>query len=360
VRGLLLLGLVACATPAESVVNNGGAGMLGDAVYFSTSRMDLGTLTLRLPTSLVVNGEDVLKPREACRESLIGVQLYPAAATAVGDAAIGMTTAFDVDLHGSAVFRMTSSYSVPYSCTQSGMQMLTGSTTYTFFPSGRVIRRDHDLVATTTPLPDSTRCTSACSPGDPFHFTSFWAFRTAEVVDAKGASGTVLNAPACVIANGATIAIKYSGTSTQAGNFNEGTIVSQDLAPSTQAWPGDLAPLQAESQILIQPGTDPLGCKAVLDGLSDPPLEINGESIAADQGIYMATQKAYTGVTTIRASAGQPFGFALMIDLGGADHARVTFDGNVSDYYSVQVEGKYAVFYFPTMSTTDVLTIEPL
>lgn len=326
-------------------------------IYFGPFRMDLGQGTLALPTGLFLNGTNVLKPKDSCVESLAGVSLYPAA-TAVGDIEGGVNERFDVLLQGPAVLRVSTTFSVPYSCGGT-QQTLSGKTTYSFFPSTRVIRREENLIGATSPLANSSGCSAACSPGVPFHFTSFWAFLESQVVDAQGRTGTVIDAPACVIVEGHTIAVKYDGTSTQAGNFHGGAIVSRDMTPEMEAWPA-MSPLGATSRMMIAYGDDPTKCGELIAGLQDPPVAVDGEVVPVEDGVYLATDKPHRGRVEIQTPASIPYGFALQIDLGGARHVRVYYNEMETNQYALEFDGAHPIFWLPPLLGADVIALETL
>jgi hypothetical protein len=363
VRRWLLLLITACANPGEAGFQRGGTSVGENRqIYFETWEMDFAQTGLGLPISLGRDngGPNLLKLRDPCRASLVGVGLSPAA-MASGEPPGGINTEFKVVFGGPAVVRVQTSFELPYSCAQSGMQTLSGTSTFTFFPNGRVVRTDENLIATRQALPDSTRCTAACSPGDAFHFTSFWGFvKEANIVDDQGVKGTVLDKPACVIAEGLTIGIKYTGNNTAAAIVDEGAIVKQELTPQMTSWPGDLAAQRAQSQLVLRNGIEPTDCGKVLAALYDPAVMIDGEVAPIEDGIYLATQTPHRGRTQITTATALPDGFALLIDLGGATHARVKFNGQVTSYYIAQLDGPQPLFFLPPITSSDTLTIEPL
>jgi hypothetical protein len=300
----------------------------------------------------------LLEPFDDCVESLAGVQLYPAV-TAVGNVPDAPKGDLVVDLQGPAVLRLHTSYSVPYRCGGTG-DALTGTTTFTMTHTGRIVRRDENVIGSTVGYSTSGSCASTCSPGDSFHFTSFWAFAEGEVFDVNRNPGPIANKAGCIVTNGHTIAIKYNGGDTsQIGKFNAGTIALQNLTPSSQSWGASVPAQMAESQLAFVFGIEPADCTAAIEMLIDPPLEVNGELVVAEQAIYLATQKVYRDTITITAPMGQKNGFSLMINLGGSKHARVRINGNDTDYYFVELDGEFPVFFFgPGLLSTDTLTIE--
>jgi hypothetical protein len=359
----LLLLIPACASPGEAGFQRGGTSIGENRdFYFETWQMSFAKTGPALPISLSRdnNGPNLLRMQNACDPSLAGVGLYPAV-MAVGDAPGGTNSEFQVLLKGPAALRVRTTYAVPYQCGGS-TQQLTATSTFTFFSNGRLIRTDENIVAAQQPLTDSAGCSTTCKPNAPFDLTSFWAFVPSMLVNEQGAVETpIRDKPACVIAEGLTVGVKYTGTGVQAVDGPSGPTVQQSLGPGmSSSWPGDLAPQRAQSQVVLRSGTNPADCGRVLATLNDPPLLVDGQPVEAVDGIYQATTQPHRGATQIKTPAAMPDGFALEIDLGGATHARFLFNGEVSAYYLVENDGPYPIFFLPPITSTDTLTIEPV
>jgi hypothetical protein len=355
---LWLVVLTACASPGEPGFLKTGVGLDDHSAYFGPVRMDFGAETVALPTALIINDINYLAPRDPCKPSLAGVQLTPAV-TAVGDVPNAPKSDVVVDLQGPAVLRLHTSYTVPFSCGGAN-DMLTATTTFTMFHTGRIIRHDDNVIASRSAYTTTAGCTSGCQAPQ-FKLTSFWAFQPGEVVDALGNKGTIRDKPACITINGHTIAIEYADPGTQTETMGGVARAVKDLSAAVTNWPPTSPLMQADSRLAFAFGTEPASCQEALSALTDPPLELNGNPITAEQGIYVATQQAYRDGARITAAMGQKNGFALMIDLGGAEHARVRVNGNETHDHFVELDGPYPVFWFPAgllSSDSDAITIE--
>lgn len=344
----------ACASPPEPPGNTVqvGVGSSPASVYFGPYSMVFGTSpALQLPIGLMTgNGTNLFGPINACTESLAGVLLYPG-----GRAIGGATGASEVEnqLTGPAVARIAVTFEVPYTCA-SGPEKLTGKTTYTFFPSGRIERLDEDIRAAQNPIQDTGSCT--CGVGDAnYFFTTFWSFK--EGMDLKpdgsmrppGGRG----AEGCTRVEGHLIAVAYDDQMAEAGNGTYISFFEIGSPPLT-----NVAPRSMHSAIAIAPD-DGISCEQLLARLHDPAVTVGGSATHTEGGIYVddTSHAASFDITTIGMIQA---GFALETSLGGAMHARVTKGGAATQFTAQPVGARILMWFAEPFIPGEVITVEPM
>ena len=320
-----------------------------------------GALTLRtgaspqiqLPITLAASPDDtvnLLAPPPAadeCSEGYVGINLHPVV-RASASTTVGMSTVTTL-LQGPAVARFMVDYSIPYDC--QGARMLTGKTTFTMLPSGRIERLDESVVAAMSPIANAGGCGCSATAADQFFYASFWSFNTTGDKTATDAPRNGELGPGCSVFNGQTIAVKFDNPDQRgvAGTHLVYFTVTDPPFNVTQAQ-------RSRSSVAITPGGT---CADALKRLEDPKIQIDGKDVGTDQGIYVETQDHPNGVE-IKTNFPVPNGFALQIPLGGATHARVLKDG-VSFTYTVELDGEHPVFWFAdTFMPNETISIEPL
>jgi hypothetical protein len=363
---LVLVGLVGCASPEAPPFKTGGVAVEGNSVYFTHSRMDFGTTSVRMPTSLLVNSVELLHPPNDCGSpALAGIGLLPAAA-AIGDVPDGMTSAFDVVWSGAVAARIRVSYSVPYQC-GSVTSSLGGTSTFTFFDNDRVVRVDEGLQSNTSgqALAGPTSC--ACASADPFRFQSFWALASGEVYDKTFTKGTVTDATACIPIDTVMIGARYKSAGMIAETRGYPVIRDQFGVEQANSWPASVPAVERSvSQLVVLPRdeSDQMACAKAAAIIEDyPPIVLNGsEMVLPDEnGIYVATRQYEETLTISTNARDMPSSFVLDVDMGRTNHLKVTDDFGDTQY-NVQAMGSRLLLSLPAISRTDRsrVSIEPL
>lgn len=163
------------------------------------------------PDQLHIGTADVLGTSTACaEESLIGMVAFPMSRFASDSSAIPDQASATIILGGPVVSKVVVNWSQPLvpPCASSGA--VTGLSTFTLFPDGRLIRYDQ----LTTPSLMSQNC-DCDGTGLGFYLTSYVTFtptvtitkQTGEVIPSSSGGGTMLDPLVCASANGWTIAI---------------------------------------------------------------------------------------------------------------------------------------------------------
>src|SRR5439155_820438 len=114
-------------------------------------------------------------------ESLVGIAIYPAgnASADPQDQPFGRGGDIQVEAEGPFVAKVLVTFELQFTCF-TDMQVMTGSSGFTLFPSGRIVRHDFDITPGQTTYPDrlgTCGCSTFTAGEHPsYFFTSYWAF----------------------------------------------------------------------------------------------------------------------------------------------------------------------------------------
>jgi hypothetical protein len=321
---------------------------------------------VQLPNALYLGGEttNAIAQGECPLESMVGLGAYPAAiATADTDyprtSQEPITSGVRVLETGTAVMRIAVDYDVPFGCT-SGLRRMIGTSTFTFFPSSRIVR--YDNVTATDQDVGLSDCAPAC-PDNPtsWFFTSFWAFDTTTFEQPAG-----LEHPGgCAQIGSHQLAFAWMGEDPRTRvttNGNNVTSAVLDFQFNTLQLTDD--PGTATS--VIQVGFDEqasVACAARHATISDAPLSIDERLVQLDaHGVYV-DMLPHKGPISITAKNGAVAPFALLLDLGGARHARVSRDigsYSIQEMTSTDNPDDFLFWFDDSISNfADPFTIEP-
>jgi len=284
---------------------------------------------VQLPNALYLGGDsnNAIGKGECALESMVGLAAYPAViATADSDyprsSQEPVASGVRILETGTAVMRIAVDYDVPYACT-SGLRRMIGTSTFTFFPSSRIVR--HDSVTATGQNVSLGDCTPACPPPAPnptsWFFTSFWAFDT-EMFEQPT---TLEHAGGCAQIGSNQLAFAWmdEGRTRVTTNGNNVTSAVFDFQFNTV----ELMNTPHTVTSVIQVGFDEqasVACAARHATISDAPLSVDDRLVQLDEhGVYV-DMLPHDGPISITAKNGDVAPFALVLDLGGARHARVS------------------------------------
>jgi hypothetical protein len=320
-------------------------------VSFGRYAMTFGDApSLVLPVALTTSGTNLFAPNVTCIQSLAGVLLYPGGRAIGGGAG---ASAVDIQLGGPAVARVAIDFDVPYQCAH-GPEKLTGRTTYTFFPSGRIERVDEDIRAAQSAISDTGSCT--CGAGDDSYFYStFWSFRSDMDLAPDGTTRAPGSAGArgCTRADNHLIALAYDDEAVEAAGGTYTQYWNRGRAPFA-----DTTPKRSHSAIALAPD-DGISCQDLLGRLVDPPLTVGDRLARTEGGIYIddVVHASTFGITT-----GAPIsaGLALETSLGGARHARVTKGGAATDFTAQAVGDRILFWFAEPLMPGEQIVVEPL
>ncbi len=362
---VVALGFAGCADPGE---------FYQQRIYISNPRtsqirvngpgyeMTFQQRDTKLPESLVIsNSVEALDGTAQCPfESLAGIALFPAthvAGNVVNDA---ITSTIEVGETGAGVVSVVVTYAMPYSCM--GTQTVSGTTTYTFYPSSRIVR--HDSVSpTATELVGTANCSCGGATSPNWYFTSYWAFNTPRLVDRAGAPTGGGAAPAtCAQVGRHLIAHAWSPGATRTALPNDNATVF-DFDTDDRLSPGTY---DVTSAIQVGYGSDELDttypesmCNELHGGLRDVPLTVDGRRIDTNEHGFYVDPNVHTGGTfELLADDGDIPPFGVVLDIGSSRHVRVSrSDGS----YSVQPArgGGYLFWFDDSLADNESISITP-
>ncbi len=340
-----------------------------DLVPFPEYSLDYPATGILLPTSLTFKDMPLLATDVFPFESNVGIAMLPAIRVAGGGAVPQGSSSLVVEIEGLAIVRLKSTYTVEYECY--GPQVLTGETTFTIFPHGRIVRHD-EVTPNLTEFPDR-----GCGTGsDGYFFTSFWSFTAPTVgpLDANDQAAGTDSTELCAryVAPDLGIALIWDTTLTEPRlpdplpPTNSMRFVYDFIDPGVDGAANFVGTVgDADSVLqLAQSAVEP--CKTMLDGVKDRQPTINGALASLDDSGFYAIDDPTPDRVTIEATTdGLPAGFAVSLDLGGASHARVTrSDGAMDGVWFIpelDPQNDRIVFWFrDQLPPADSITIEPL
>ena len=317
------------------------------------------------PTSLQFLGQELLGTGACPLESLVGTALYPGA-IAAGDIPEDPTSTLAFDLEGPAVARAKVTYSVPYDCNGTP-QHLTGTSTFAFFPFGRIVRHD-DATASDTALPAGPECT--CSSDNNYFFTSYWTFIPGAApftpADQPISEGDYDAPTACFAYNvqGAFIGIRYSDARTRillTGDNNVSRFVYdfQRTAPSLPM--GERGSVDSAIQLS---DTQPVPCSQLTEPLEDRGLRVDGRAAVLDgSGIYTDPGSDYGRKVAITGS-GPAISPGFVVSLAGVhEHLKVNRENTEETYFLPQLDragGRTLVWFRDALLPGETAEIELL
>jgi hypothetical protein len=371
-RVWVLLLVTACAdVPTPAQFDGPGLAVSTDAIgthvdsYNSNNFSFVFSATgAKLPIQLTANGEDYLGTSSACAtDSGVGFTLAPAITVAGGSPA--STSTLTVVDPGPGVVKVRVAFDTAYSCPVA--TTISGTSDFTIFPSGRIVRED-SVTPTTQELTPSATCGCATAQQN-FTFSSAWTFDgagatqvqednspvAADVFLACTMYGTTHPGLAVSFANisGAHPRFHTGATATHAVDFDaDATSLATDTKPMTSA---------------IQIGAAMETCHQLLVPLIDVPLQIGAETYpyTDHDGVYRdinggAHTEAFDIVATTKPV---PPGFAVSVDLGGADHATISRSPDLGVAVGVpqhEADTHYLIFFPDGLAVGETIRVTPL
>lgn len=302
---------------------------------------------------------DLLGRDPACAsQSLIGVSATPAITVDGGSIA----TASDLQIvnAGPAIVKAHVTYASAYSCPDA--TAVSGSADFTIFPSGRIVREDLAVQATARPLSLSANCGCATSQQN-FSFATFWTFAGigASQVSTDGSAVAPGATQACTMYSDHGIAVSFAGGSGTSAAFQLGATSAHILY-----WLEDAASLSTQARSMtsaINLGAPGESCARIMQPLYDSPIDIGGTAYAATDhdGIYRDTV-VRTGAFAIKTPTTIAPGWAVSVDLGGAEHATIGRTPDLGTTVAVsqrELGTRYLVFFPDGLDAGETIVITP-
>lgn len=375
--GPLMIGaMVDCAAipspPSESLIQVTQDN--GVRVIAPTFELDFAATGLHMPEHLMVNGVDVLGVDDPCQgESRIGILVSPAvqasASASAGSSEITVLAA------GPAMAKVRVTYDIGYKCPSD--ERMTGATVFTILPSGRIVREDLEVKPSTNPLGMVGNC--GCQQETnvlnfrKLYFSSFWAFDPvgATQIDPSGnaidkdAADQVYQA--CTRYNTHAIGVAWTPLAGTSARIHSNQAASHTLHFPTINDHLMLEPTAQSMTSAIQIAATPLAqasdCGKVIALLADVKLTIGAMAPAytAYDGIYRDSAIHNEAFDIVAGNEAVPAGFAISVDLGGADHAVITRQDGAEQPAVAQREAgsRFLIFFKDGLAPGERLTIEP-
>ena len=299
---------------------------------------------VRMPRSLQVGNVEMLGTGQCPNEDLAGIALYPAVIASASEPSAQSEA--NIVWEGPGVVRVRVTYIVNYACATT--QALSGASTFTFFPSGRINRVDIVTPSSSviTPGESCSSCGSTAVFGGGI-FTSFYRFArmpmfttpaSAEITQINGAGPS----EGCVETGDRRLGMAYLPNPSGIGArvFHDAWIFDWRRGGGTNLQPN----AETVTSNLVVHGT-PLAsandCTTTLRELEDVPLDINGAHVQPeDDGTY-EIETEDRSLALAPGSVELPHGFAvrLPVKLEALHHMHVTrgFESDEEDVrFSVQ------------------------
>jgi hypothetical protein len=343
-------------------------------VIAPTFELDFGATGLHLPEHLRVDHGlvDVLGVDDPCQgESLVGIEATPAVQASAGMRGLASRSQITAVMAGPAVAKIRVTFAVDYDCPNA--ETLAGTSDFTVFPSGRIVREDTMVVPSSDQLGivGHCGCQQETNPQN-FHdlfFASYWAFDPIGATQVQADGSAVVNDvyAACTMYTPRAIAVAWKpqsgGTNTRyhpqltaSHLYDWPTANHKMLAPTAQSVTSTVA-------ISDTPPTAASDCGKILAALADIPLQIDGTrlDVVDHDGIYRDPSVHSTKTVISAAGMAVPAGFAVSLDLGGASHASISRSPASTRVAVAQRESgnRFVFVFFDGLAPGESITIEP-
>jgi hypothetical protein len=338
-------------------------------------KMTFANTGIQLPTSLrfPAGQAELLQQGQCGFESKAGIAIFPVLTVAAEEGAGAATSMAVTEFAGHVITRVRVDYSFPYACPS--QQMLVGTSTFTFFPHGQIVRHDH-VTANTVPL-NNPLFDCGCGGGgnNAYFFTSFWTFPMAGTVFDDANQAVPLGAPQFPMRDAACVKTPDQGVGIQwvsenrpinggirISNNNNTVDVVYDFidhgGPSTVS-----AGTVGDVTSYLQLAPFDVDCGAVVDQVRERTLRVDGQQIHRDvNGIYVQ-QSTVASAIEITAPNGMLPGFVVSLDAGQPKHLVVTNSKPVSGAWYIpdvdSVTGHTLLWFRDGLDPDATITVDP-
>ncbi len=357
--------LVACAdvpTPASFAGPSLAVTTDGDGTHVKSATFELAfpAIGVKLPDHLYnAAGVELLGRDPGCAAaSLVGVSAAPA--ITLDGAASATTSELLIENAGPAIVKAHVTYASAYSCPAA--TQLGGATDFTIFPSGRIVREDLGVQATTLALSASPSCGCATTQQN-FAVSTFWAFAGtgASQVLTDGNPVTAGATQACSMYGDHGIAVSFAGGGSTSTEFQLGATSAHVLH-----WVAGATSLSTDTHSMtsaINLGSAGQTCAQIMQPLYDAPIEIAGTTypFTDHDGIYRDSG-VRTGAFEIRTPTRIAPGWAISVDLGATDHATITRTPDLGTTVGVpqrELGTRFLLFFPDGLVAGETITITP-
>lgn len=370
-RAWVLFLVAACAdvpTPPQFdgpglIVSTDSVGTHVDSYNSNVFSLVFSATGAKLPIQLTANEKDYLGTATGCAaDSGVGFTLAPALTVAGGSPA--STSTLTVIDPGPGVVKVRVAFDSAYNCPSA--TSISGTSDFTIFPSGRIVRED-SVSPTKQALTPSATCGCASAQQN-FTFSSAWTFDGVGAMQVQEDNSPV--GPdvflACTM-YGTThpgLAVSFANIAGSHTRFQTGATATHAID-----FDADATSLATDTKVMtsaIQIGGAMETCHQLLVPLVDVPLQIGAQTYpyTDHDGVY---RDVNGGVRTaafdiVATTKPVPPGFAVSVDLGGADHATIVRNPDLGVAVGVpqrEADTHYLIFFPDGLAVGETITITP-
>ncbi len=367
----------------EEAGGGGTAKGPGFALHFA------GCAGFHFPDALMIDDVDVMghAMSPACdAEDGAGFQFLPTARISAGLGAMTVTNRLVPVLRGPAVVQLKLDWASQFSCTDSSSVLPNGTSMFTVFPDGRIVRDDKlgdpNPPGQTPPTANVCTCDSGNMMVDGFTVSSYWTLAEERFRNLYKPDQIMLpivdevTSPsvACIAGDNSRVGFAWPSTD-QTTIHGAGTLIAFGRFNTLHNSMLDMFPWKNSLAMFIE--RDSNDCKATIDRANayNAPmmsaLSVNGgPSIAASihDGIYGgADENGQTGImlTADRVTLSgtvQKNSFAVWLQFPHkVDALRATLEGETGAWYVPQQvdDRSWIVWFRDALSSNQTITIEP-
>jgi hypothetical protein len=281
----------------------------------------------------------------------------------------GVQSVITVVQPGPVIAKIHVTFAVNYSCP--GAETLQGSTDFTIFPSGRIVREDLSIQPSTDTLAKAGNCgcqqESDSANFKNLFFGTFWAFDPTGATQVQPDGTPVVDDvyAACTMYAKRAVGVSFeyiAGTAvryhaqTTASHALDWDIDQTSLAPTPQN-------MTSAIQVSNTPPASAADCNAIIAKLADVPLDIGNTPMGTSghDGIYRDTVPHTAPFVIKPETLNVPPGWAISVDLAGSDHATIVRSPPTGHPALVQRElGTTFLMFFPDgLAPGETITITP-
>jgi hypothetical protein len=352
------------AVSADTSIVTGG----GEAKF----ALEFSSTGVRLPISFKHNDMELLATNICPEPSLAGISLEPMTTAVAGRAvAAGLESQNTIRATwtGPAVAQVIVTYGVEYDC--AGKQTLEGSSTFTIFPSGRVVRNDAVQPTKSAAAIDTSSCGGCRGPtGAGSRFDAFWTLRPdGDRWEIDPMNGERMLTPtqigtasvSCALYSTHGIALGWAGDGTPSSDQLDNIdpmAFRYDFAKGTMI--DSTVEVGLSHLIFAESGHT---CAELEAKLIQPPFVIDHHGmqplLPSAFGIYEYPNRVDYAEIRTQSGLAYQHGFALRLDIGEPEHLRIERKSGEQLTYVEQKDGAaYILWIQDGIAEGDSIIIE--
>jgi hypothetical protein len=316
------------------------------------------------PDRLEVGGTNVLATRTTCNdEDGVGVAISPgfvASPSSTSTGSGGLTT----PLNGPAAVQVAVSWSGSFHCQFD--DTASGTSTFTAFPDGRIVRHDEMSIAVPAGS-DMSTCEASCSSqpaAAQFFVTSFFTFSDAVfttlrsnldtvMLPAQPGDGVAAGNAICLEGSGHQVALAYDDARTRLRKPADGSFaLTFDLLDPGGSLITSTPSITRTMGLRLDDGST--DCLELLRQLTDAHVNFDDTMVASDaNGIYVAPNSAIGGTQTINAEDNSLPGIAVTVTFPGANDISISVPHT---FHQHNADGTFTIWFQDPISAPVTVT----